>query len=87
MPTQPLGSAVEPLMRAVSGCVWARWDEQHRRLYVGRYGIGGWAVHTLDTITGEPVDNPWPVSPESVVLNGYEAAFSAAVAERMRQGY
>lgn len=87
MPTQPQGSAVEPLCEAVDGAVWVRFDKPHRLLFVGRERSDGWWVHTYDITTGEAYDRPWPVTPEQVVSMGYRQAFAAAVTERVNQGY
>jgi hypothetical protein len=88
MPTQPQGSAVEPLCEAVDGAVWVRYDKRHRLLFVGRVSWeAGFVVHSYDVLTGEPHDSPWPLDPEVVERLGVTKAFAAAVAERVNRGY
>lgn len=88
MPTQPAGSAVEPLCEAVDGAIWVRYDKRHRLLFVGRVTWEqGHMVHSYDILTGEPHDQPWPLDSERVERFGINTAFSAAVRERIDRGY
>lgn len=87
MPVQPQASAVEPICEAVDGAVWAHYDRQHRLLFVGHVSERGWAVSSVDIVTGEPHDQPWPVGTEAVALLGLREAFAAAIAERVARGF
>lgn len=84
MAMQPLATAVEPLMQAVHGAAWVHYDPPHRRLYVGRRDL---MIYPYDVVTGQPYDQPWPVSVEQATLVGYDAACHAAVTERINAGY
>jgi hypothetical protein len=86
MPVTPSGDAVEPLMRAVDGARWIKYDEAHRLLFVGRWTASGYAVHTYDVVTGDEHDAPWPVDFHLVQREG-ATAFAMAVAERIARGY
>lgn len=88
MPVTPSGAAVEPLMQAVDGARWIRYDRQHRLLFVGRVtDHGGCNVHTYDIVTGDEHDAPWPVDGFLVAITGVDGAFESAIAERMARGY
>lgn len=88
MPVTPSGDAVEPLMEAVDGARYVRWDRQHRLLFVGRVtDHGGCVVHGYDVVTGAEHDAPWPVDVFVAAIQGIDAAFDAAIRERMARGY
>jgi NADH:ubiquinone oxidoreductase subunit B-like Fe-S oxidoreductase len=88
VPITPSGEAVEPLMRAVDGARWVRYDEAHRLVFVGRVtDHGGCMVHSYDIVDGTEHDAPWPVDVWVAAMAGIEAAFEAAVAERISRGY
>lgn len=87
MPVQPRPEAAERICEAVDGAVWVNYDVPHRLLFVGRVDERGWSVSSVDVVTGEAHDQPWPVGTENVALLGLREAFTAAVAERIAKGF
>lgn len=77
----------ERLAEAVDGAAWVRYDKRHKLVFIGKDAPYRWSVHTWDIPTGQPYDAPWPLDDEQVRLLGLDAAFTAAVAERVNRGY